>query len=112
MNLPIDWPESPPKDLLPNEMQLAIEHLKEIVKPDMKEVPGYLLALGVRLSDGILERHGIFLTCIDERRHRMMTDLGRAYAEKYMPVVAVFTAPSWYTEMTEDQLNGGYVRPS
>jgi len=94
-------------------MQLALEHLKSFIKPDMEEVPAHLILLGIRLDNAAVVRMCVLIATIDERRHEMMRGIGEKYAKEYIPISAVFIVPTWVSSMTEERLKaGGYIQPS
>jgi len=110
----IDWdPSNPPKTLLADEMALALEHLKEFISPDMKEVPPHVILLGIDFDKATVVRNHVLLVTVDERRHQMMRDLGAEYAKTYIPIAGVFVSPSWVSTMTDEQIKTkGCIRPS
>ena len=100
---------------------MAVEHLKLFVKPEMKEVPAYMVILGIKLHGedrAVVERTGVMVCNIDERRHDMMRELGRNYAKKTMPITAVFVVPAWCSDMKHNDKDGkvtyekDYIPPS
>lgn len=110
----INWdPANPPKQLLADEMALALELLKDTLTPDMKAVPAHLITLGIKLGDAAVVRKCMLLLTIDERRHEMMRGIGAEYAKECMPIAAVFIVPTWVSTQTGAQIKKkGYTRPS
>jgi len=110
----INWdPRNPPKEVLTDEMQLALEHLKSFIKPDMEEVPAHLILLGIRLDNAAVVRMCVLIATIDEHRHEMMRRIGEQYAKIYIPISAVFIVPTWVSSMTEERLKAeGHIQPS
>jgi hypothetical protein len=117
----IDWdPSKPPRELLNEELKMAVEHLKLFVKPELKEVPAYMIVLGIKLRGvdrAVVQRDGVLITTIDENRHKMIFEFGQEYAKKLLPITAVFVVPAWCSDMrskdSEEQIDGElYVPPS